>query len=447
MRELQDFERRLGEALEAVAGRSRSVDAAGIARAAIIRARGRSAFEAASDRLARQGTWLRPVAVLRLAAVALLLAALVAAAAGVGNRTSVGPDPFPACPGYASERDLRDETVGARPGWRATSQSLPGEAIAAFMLDLPHAPLAVVLVDAATGAACRLIDFTTLYGLHAAGSLSWSPTGSALAIAVESRLFIWADGQLLLVWRNPDPQAPKYPSIAWAPDGSAIAVRDPLEIIHADGSPSDELPVDGSHPRWSPDGSRLTVERDLNVDGNTVITLIDVATGATSELSVGTTESLGVVGWLDGETLLVRAYASAQGSSRVLTVSIDDPAGFSSAPAEGPGLALYAPDLSKVALILQPETTSGSELSIVDRTTGARRVVARDAGPAETWMSLAWAPDSAGLAYTTVQADEPRASALWAVDASGGEPRRLIEHPLLLYPGGWRTAPDRDGGA
>jgi TolB protein len=232
-------------------------------------------------------------------------------------------------------------------------------------------------------------------------ALAWSPDGSRLAFSLvtddssclittgprgENRVPVFSDQPAL---------APFY--LYWSPDSRRVAFLTPslqdrmaLQVAQATQAESARIIARGqpNYFSWSPEGERLALH----------------------------------IGGLQG---YVGTYALADESTRKRDA---DPALFQ-APAWSPAGEAYlfardgAPASDDLVLARGDEET----------------VLARfDAG-----IAFAWSPDGARVAYSTLSRQGPHYSGLYALDADGGAPRRLVDesHEAFFWsPDGARIA-------
>jgi WD40 repeat protein len=129
---------------------------------------------------------------------------------------------------------------------------------------------------------------------------SWSPDGSTLAVVVNFPSAYWGMGDLNLVDVATGAASPLGPADCseprFSPDGTRIAYTfmpvatpsEQLRFVSAPGGVETHLSgadsIRPSHPAWSPDGSRLLVQSNTDLD-HPKLFLVDATTGAPTQLT------------------------------------------------------------------------------------------------------------------------------------------------------------------
>ena len=347
----------------------------------------------------------------------------------------------PACPGATREADIADVSESAGADWvsapSAQGTDLHRGAIAALTRDLPDTPLAVVRVDASTGAACRLAGLPA--GLTVA-ALDWSPRGDALAISAfdqtttTGELLVWSAAGIARAWTGPE-----APQVGWSPDGwmIAVATRAGGAILNADGSPGTAFEPAGERPSWSPGGSRIALWEPRGPAGPTSDGRTVIVTAADGVSAVLESDGTVPISWLDDQTLL--GYKRSRGTLHAIPVD------GSGSPRPWPGGApqismlqhggtfVFSPDSSFAALTL-PGVEGATELFVVDRRSGGPNEVAGVDGTGRSLaiQGLAWSPDSESIAYSVVEQGSGAMQGLWLVDNDGRDLRQITDRPFVL---------------
>lgn len=236
---------------------------------------------------------------------------------------------------------------------------------------------------------------------------SWSPTGSAFAVAVDGKLRIYgADGH-----ENQIDQPPGIDGLSWSPDGTWLAVSagPSAWVLRPDGSDVRTIP---GMPSWSPDGRTMAISR---TDG---VLLVGPAKGP----------DLTAIGTIPGP-----ATWSPDGSrfgfirdGNLWTVAIDgsDMRNVTALPMGGASWATWSPDGAWIAV--------SAPLGVW---------IVRPSGEGKTWTefgrhaavgTLLWSPDSTRLAVetyaetpdsgqiSTVYLLEPDGSPIVRIDGAAG---------------------------
>jgi hypothetical protein len=389
-----------------------------------------------------------------LVAVVVLLVAATVGAIAFGALVFPPSNVVPAqCPAPLNEADAVDTFV---PGlsaearaWRHGQLSPNSrELIAGVVGELPDAPMALIGVDPQTGGQCRLVTFSRGYQTIEAQTMDWSPTGDALAFAVEQHLFIWTENDLLRVWSGKS----GFPKATWSPDGSSLAVWSgedgtDLHLIFADGRPDrtfDLEPVSSPYfsgsLRWSPDGATWALGEQTQPgqgDSPVALSLVSVGSGAKVPLDLGLAQPLEIIGWLDDRTLLVFTwkYPAPPFEQSLVAVPIDAPREYTTlqvpadiASGELGGL-FVSPNLKHAAF-----TLLFGGLRITDLPGAEPVSPARIGEGFEGWVG--WEPDGERFAY------QPQIPLLWIVAGDGTSTRQLGGEIILVGTDPWRPAPE-----
>jgi hypothetical protein len=351
------------------------------------------------------------------------------------------------CDGWAKGPSPEATPITGGLAWRTGNPGIPrvvrnGEIAAFAATEFAH-PLSVVLVDPQTGRACRLADFAQNSDQKA---LSWSPTGEALAIGLDTRLFIWTSAGLVEQARPPEVSQPGGGRLIleWAPDGSRLAVgpaQGNLWFVYADGSPPTSLSLrDISGLAWSPDGERLVIGSDLQ---------LTIRNSGESMFSRDAGTSPLPLGWLDAVTL-VTGEASPEGE--LLARDVDggtDRVWVAANPPGAQGMWIdnaqdlgFAPDVSASAWIGRGPIGRPSEapfnLMIRDLPAGTVRTLAEDVERGIA-SSGAWSPDSQLIAISVGDGAGHKLLGLFGRD---GRSYGLVETvELNRFSWSWRPIP------
>jgi hypothetical protein len=315
------------------------------------------------------------------------------------------------CPTTQDEHDL----TSAR-GWDSSGKTPAGSMnaglVAAFSRDPDNGPTSVVTIDPSSGRRCTLVRFAVDYTLrNGVTQLEWSPSGDALAIALEGpavpdsgvangSVLIWTRDRLVRVWSGAGVQTP---SVEWAPDGRSIAVWGgglPVTVIYADGSPDrivDIHPTFAGNLRWSPDGlSWIFAEPTDDLRGS-VVSVVRVGDVQPRQLDLGPgAGSLTPIRWIDNDQVLLLDSRAAPGHSEYLRVPIAAPQNFTIVPVPDEGFApdsnfVFSPDATRGAYVIP-----GSQVVIVD-------VTGSEPGPhfpvdiGTDVFRVSWSPDGSSL--------------------------------------------------
>ena len=336
------------------------------------------------------------------------------------------------CPGYLDAADALqwDERGGVFAG--PPLPAYPEGAIAAFEPDLAGGRPAIVLVDAATGSACRLVG---LEGQEETRELEWILDGQALAFLTGDRLLVWASGGILEVHRA---VLPGVITFDWSSTAQAFAIGNSdqgrLVLAFADGSKV-EVGIEAAQGlAWSPDGRRLyTVYPDPAGDG-VLHALISVG-GDIIPIDLGDAINGGnlVAGWLDNDTLIIGGSRATDGYD-AYDVNTGTREPWSEASTETFGRVQtigYAPGLTRVALFANAATDARAtplDLIVQDLPSGEIRVLGTRLFTFGAFGSGAWSPDGTRIAVALEGAeDDPQlVPGLWLYTLAGAEPTHLI---------------------
>ena len=172
-------------------------------------------------------------------------------------------------------------------------------------------------------------------------------------------------------------------SVSWAPTGDRLAfyTATDLVIIDLDGNELAAYPVtlQSGAPSWSPDGSRIVLMTNKSDNQKRLLSTIDVATGAFSEIY---------------EPVLIDAFDSY----------------FS----EGVGHPVYSPDGEQIAVLQNtwsiPDRSNGDSyyttgIAVMPASGGTPTLLtnlaeASDAGNLPIIQNLTWSPDGTEIAYS-----------------------------------------------
>jgi hypothetical protein len=351
------------------------------------------------------------------------------------------------CPGY---RDAADALQWEQRGGVFAGTPLPTYpegAIAAFAPDLPSGRPAVVLIDVATGSACRLVD---LEGEEEVRQFEWTADGQALAFSTGRRLLVWATGGILEVHRVGQGRPPGT-TFEWSPTGDIIAVNGPLILAFADGSKR-EVSIDAAQElHWSPDGRRLHAAFAAHVGGALVHTLITDG-GQPDPIDIGSTvdEWESVAGWIDNDTLIIGGSPATDGYD-AYDVASGTRQPWSEASTESFGLMNhigYAPGLTALALFANSSADAQAtpqDLIVQELPSGEIHVLGtRLFPPSNAVGGGAWSPDGTRIAVSLEGVeDDPRlVPGLWIYSLAGREPTHIISaFQVRVSNGAWGPLP------
>lgn len=143
-------------------------------------------------------------------------------------------------------------------------------------------------------------------------------------------------GFTLLVANNNNSE--QFADLVWSPDGKALAYTEidqqnvaRVWILEKDKAP--KLLTIGSHPTWSPDGTKMVVQRALTED-NSMLALIDITNGTERLLGAGEQPVWSAKGYL--------AFVSTSQQERVLTFMPDGSPQFTVRQRVGEIRSVYA---------------------------------------------------------------------------------------------------------
>jgi WD40 repeat protein len=245
--------------------------------------------------------------------------------------------------------------------------------------------------------------------------LKWSPTGDALAVALEGpdlaengagsgNVFVWTRDRLVRVWSAPGVQTP---NIEWAPDGRSLAIWGgglPVTVIYGDGSPDrtvDIHPAFAGNLHWSPDGSSWIFAEPTNELRGSTVSVVKVGDAQPRQLDLGQgIDNLLPVGWIDNDTVLLLDSKAAPDHSRYLKVPIAAPLAFTVVPIPDEGFApdsnfVFSPDRTRGAYVV-----SGSQVVIVD-VTGKYPGMHFPIDVGTDVFGVTWSPDGSQLMANT----------------------------------------------
>jgi Tol biopolymer transport system component/DNA-binding winged helix-turn-helix (wHTH) protein len=265
----------------------------------------------------------------------------------------------------------------------------------------------------------------------------------ATGLAAGYRLIEWRGRDVRPPFRGPiplttSPGLSAYP--AFSPDGESVAFcwigpppQNTSGRLHifiksvAGGEPvqiTSDL-TDDKLPQWSPDGSRIAVQRST-VAGNELV-IVPVAGGAEQKVAA---MGVGLTWSPDGkEIAYVAPYPpTGSGGIRVRTLATGRDRDLTDPRPLAEGLPAWSPDGKQIAFT-RSLTQSARELFVVRSRGGpARRVTFDD----QITEGLAWTADSRDLVFSSHRYGGP---GLWRVSAAGGMPERIAamgHHPA--YP-------------
>jgi Tol biopolymer transport system component len=183
--------------------------------------------------------------------------------------------------------------------------------------------------------------------------------------------------------------------------------------------------TDDKLPQWSPDGSRIALQRSTAAGNELVV--VPVAGGAEKKIA-----SMGVgLAWSpDGkEIAYVAPYAPAgSGGIRVRTLATGRDRDLTDPRPLAEGLLAWSPDGKQIAFT-RSLTQSAQDLFVVPSRGGPARRVTFDNQITE---GFAWTADSRELVFSSFRYGGP---GLWRIAAEGGTPERIAaaaHHPA--YP-------------
>jgi len=254
----------------------------------------------------------------------------------------------------------------------------------------------------------------------------------------------------------------------FSPDGGRIAyaanARDERYFdIHlmdlATGAVSTLVQGEGilTVPSWSSDGSKLTVIHDLS-GGDQRLHVLDVATGALAEMPRPSPSRYSAMRWVKGEALL-QGMTDHGGTDFIRLCRLDPATGACTELFAPPGRDVEAWSLSPDGTLLATiENDRGYALLRVGPADGDRPLVALPQG---VLADLAWAPDSARLAFSLQGPTFPSGIWLWqngtatplvqpdVLADSGIDPASLVAPSLVEWPSfdgkmipGWYLLPN-----
>ncbi|MTI84511.1 MAG: hypothetical protein FH756_11560 [Firmicutes bacterium] len=145
--------------------------------------------------------------------------------------------------------------------------------------------------------------------------------------------------------------AHEYSDLTWSPGGSRLAYSETegnlARVYIASSNGINDFISSGGHPAWSPDGSRIIVQRH-QTGGNNFLYLVDVKTGITKVLGQGEQATWGENGFL--------AFVLTSQEERVLTYLPDGSPQFTVRQRIGEVRSIYAgPDGGELLQDDKPE--------------------------------------------------------------------------------------------
>jgi Tol biopolymer transport system component len=352
------------------------------------------------------------------------LTGMIAAALCVGlvACSSASPPPSGTPPTIASSVPSASASAQASLSPSATSGPAPGGQIA-FVRDQE-----LMLLDIASGAETATgitgvsplaftADQASLIGVRVipdnphAVSLVRQPTdGEEATVLVDE-----------LPFDSPSPS----PDGRWLLFGSSGVPPGGIVLVDLESGEAHQLTTDGGWGGvWSPDGTRIAYVRQADSEGQDLF-VIDVATGATQQLTNDEWEDEPLRWTEDGSAVLTTSHRGGDGSRMSITVWQIE--ALSGQLTERPDLdtAVTSSDLLSPDGRWRARISPQYILSITEPDRGAGNRL----GPADTGTHMTWSPNSAWLVWTAWEG--PESADLYMVHAPDGEPIRLTRTPEM----------------
>jgi hypothetical protein len=346
----------------------------------------------------------------------------------------------PDCPGATGDADIADTYLGDNeaPSWASDppdpQASVQPGLLAAVATDLPDWPVAIVLLDTSTGSICRLAGLPPDSIVR---GLAWSPAGDALAITTgratsnAAQVLIWSSIGMSRAWLGD-----QVPEVAWSPDGSKLAVASDTRgatIINGAGGDSAISDRPSERPLWSPDANQVAFWEPAGPSGPGVmgsLTIVSLQDGTESLIPDGNVEP---VGWLDADTLLM--FDRATGAIRTLPLkSVVDSSMWAQFGHAFSNPAIFTADLAYAAT-LEPDET-GPDLMAYGSDGFRLKLSDADVLGATTHIAgLAWSPGGDRVVFTAADLASGTSRGVWSVNRDGTDLRQLTERPLDLIDG------------
>ena len=239
------------------------------------------------------------------------------------------------------------------------------------------------------------------------------------------------------------PDHPGYQTpLEWSPDGTRLLFEDAggLWLVDASGTIVESLPFEGLCPtgcvstggyEFSPDGTKIAFERPpITTSGESVIALVDVATGHVTELASTASDRNDAPHWSpDGTRLTFARQLGRPAQATLFMVNVDGSDLHQYVP-----LNLYAieprwsPDGSLIAFLADRGDGVGAGIYVVRPDgTGLQRLTTDGASGRPEWTA------DGRLVYARAVGDPsaPTGYELWIMDADGANQAKLAVEDVV----------------
>jgi hypothetical protein len=230
--------------------------------------------------------------------------------------------------------------------------------------------------------------------------------------------------------------------LEWSPDGTRLLFEDAdgLWLVDASGSIVQSLPFEDLCPigcvtggyEFSPDGTKIAFERSpITTSGESVIALVDVATGHVTELASTASKGNDAPHWSpDGTRLTFARQPGGPTPSTLFMVNVDGSDLHRFLPPELYAIEpRWAPDGSQIAFFSDdPNLASGGNIYAVGPDgTGLRRLTTDGASSRPEWTA------DGRIVFARAVGDPPAPTRfeLWIMDADGANQAKLAVEDVV----------------